>query len=63
MDYGQTKDSQLLPGTITTIGLLRPTIRGLLKWTNMTNGWITKIAVDCKSEYIVNMTKPVTNRH
>ena len=47
MEYGQTKDSQVLPGTTYYLGLHRPTIKGL-KWTNMTIvDELQKTAVDC----------------
>ena len=68
MDRRKSKYSQVLPAIIyyLGVGLQRPTIKGLNNyWTNMTSGWITKkTAVDCNKGliYIVNMTKPRTNR-
>ena len=48
MDYGQTKYSQVLPGTIYYLGLHRPTIKGLYYSGQI---WLVdelqKTAVDC----------------
>ena len=63
MDYGQTKYSPLLLGT--TCYLHRPTIKGLYSEQICLVDEFQKTAVDCNRDfiYIVNMTKPVTNRH
>ena len=59
MDYGQTKYSRVLPGTIYYLGLHRPMIKELYSGQIWLVDELQKTAVDC----IVNMTKPGTNRN
>ena len=65
MDYGQTKYSQVLPGTAYYIGLHRPAIKGLTvdKYDQRMN---YKTGVDCNRGLYINSqydSKPVANRH
>ena len=64
MAYGQMKYSPVLPGTIYSWRLYRPTIKGLY------SGQIWLVDELQKTDtvigdfiYIVNMAKPGTNRH
>ena len=53
MDFGQKKDSQVLPGTIYYWGLHRPTIKGLYSRQIWLVDELQKTTVDCnKGIYI-----------
>ena len=53
MDYGQTKDSKVLPETTFYLGLHRPTLKGL----NSEQIWLVdelqKTAVDCNKRLYI----------
>ena len=66
MDFGQKKDSQVLPGTNYYLGLHRPTIKGLYSgqiW--LVDELQKKLLLTVIRDFIniVNITKPRTNRH
>ena len=64
MDYGQTRDSQVLPGLLT--GPHRPTIKGLYRGQiRLVNELQKKLLLTVIGDFvhIVNITKPGNNRH
>ena len=64
MDYGQTKDNQVLPRLLTTRDCTDLRLRDYnVVWTIWLVDELEKTAVIRDFLYIVSMTKPGTNRH